>query len=121
MIPTLVVDAVATYRLTRLVTADAITAPWRDQLVRNAYVARDGEAVAVDMEAETPHDTWSDRATDDDDPPALAQLLVCRWCMGVWIAAAVTVARRSWPRQWGPVADAATLAAAAALLARLED
>lgn len=118
---TLLVDAVATYRLTRLVTADAITAPLRDQLVRNAYVARDGEAVAVDMEAETPHDSWSDRAADDSDPPRLAQLLVCRWCMGVWVAAGVTIARRAAPRQWAPVADAAALAAAAALLARLED
>lgn len=118
---TLVVDAVATYRLTRLVTADAITAGLRDQAIRNAYVAQHGEAVAVDMEAETPHDSWTDRAMGDLEPPALAKLLTCRWCAGVWIAAGVTVARRVAPRWWGPVADAATLAAAAALLARLED
>lgn len=118
---TLVVDAVATYRLTRLVTADAITAPVRDRLIRDAYVAHHGEAVAVDMEAETPHDTWTDRAMDDDTPPPLAKLLTCRWCAGVWIAAGVAVARRVAPSWWGPVADTAAMAAAAALLARLED
>lgn len=118
----LALDCVAGYRLTRLVTADTITARPRDAVVRAAYALRYGEDDADDWEDDNlPLDTWSERAMHDPDAPALATLVTCRWCMGVWIGSAVIVARRMWPRQWQPVAEVAAVAAAAALLARSED
>lgn len=117
----LATDAVAGYRLTRLLTADTITERPRGAVIRWAYQRRDGMDATYDREAETPFSTWTERATDDDDPPALATLVTCRWCMGVWVGAAVVAARRVAPRAWQPVAEAAVVAAAAALLAGRED
>jgi len=39
----LVLDALAVFRLTRLVTADGITAPWRD------WIARGGRPISVEF------------------------------------------------------------------------
>lgn len=32
------------------------------------------------------------------------ELVRCGWCTGVWVAAGVTLARRTAPRFWGPLA-----------------
>jgi hypothetical protein len=56
-----------------------------------------------------------------DHPPRLATLVTCRWCAGVWIAGGVAAARRCAPTAWDPVARGLALAAAAVLLAGLED
>lgn len=117
----LALDCVAGYRLTRLATADTITARPRDALVRLSYSSVYGEDDADDWEEANPHDSWSDRAMHDPEAPALATLVTCRWCMGVWIAAGIVTARRLAPRWWQPVAEGAAVAAAAALLARGED
>lgn len=114
MIPDLVIDAAAAYRVTRLVTADTITAPARDALIEKIY-ERSGS-----MAHPLPGESWSEMAERDPDAPKSATLLVCRWCAGAWISAGIIVARRLAPRQWGPVADAAACSAAAALLARFE-
>lgn len=114
----LLLDALAAHRLTRLVTADVITAPVRDRIIEWAY-DRDGatEEVLADADAYG----WTDAAINDDDPPKLATLVTCRWCAGVWIAVGVVLARRVIPRQWAPVSDMLAVAAAAALIAGLED
>lgn len=117
MIPTIVIDALAAYRLTRLVTADTITEPVRLALVEDAY-----HAVARQLPEVQAGATVEERvAADDEDPPKLATLLTCRWCAGVWVAAGVMAARRLAPRQWGVVADGLAISAAAALVAALED
>jgi hypothetical protein len=113
------VDAIAAYRLTRLVTADVITAPVRDSLVAFSYVARDGDADAYEVKA-THGGSWSEIATDDPASPWLATLVTCRWCAGWWISWVIVWARRRHPRTWNLAAEACTLSAAAALLARLE-
>lgn len=77
------VDAAATYRLTRLVTTDTITAPARTAI----------------------GDRWPDSPLD--------VLVNCPWCASVWIAAGVQAARLAVPRQWGTVARGLTLAAIA--------
>lgn len=107
-------DLVATYRLTRLVTADDLTLPLRDRIVRAAY-----ERAGVNT-GEMYHPALFAMA-EDDDPPKLATLVTCRWCAGVWISLGVVVARRLCPRAWPPLARALTYSAGAALLARLED
>lgn len=114
MIPALLVDAVAAYRLTKLVTDDVITAPIRDRIVEAAY-----ERAGVTIER-TSGETWSDVAIGDENAPKIATLVTCRWCAGVWIGAGVVAARRLAPRAWQPVAEALSLAAAAALIAGLE-
>lgn len=110
----LAVDAVAAYRITRLITEDTITETPRWAVIEHAYRHDPGDGP-------TGAETWDDYARNDPDPPKLATLVTCRWCMGVWVGAAVVVARRVAPRVWAPVADAAVCAAAAALLARFED
>lgn len=87
---TLGIDALAAFRVTRLVTADDITAPLRDAIeVRAARVA-------------------SDR---------LAEFIVCPWCVGMWVAAGVAIARARFPRTWGALARILGISAAVGLLA----
>ena len=114
MIPPLLVDALAGYRLTKLVTSDVITAGIRDRFIAHAY-ARSGRP------DEPVGETWTDQAMHDEVAPKPATLFTCRWCAGMWIAFGVVAARRAAPRVWEPVADALAISAAAALLAGLED
>lgn len=116
----LVVDAVAVYRLTRLVTKDVITAPARDAFVEATYIVAE-RSEAVRDEIESAQMTWSEYAEDDKKAPKLATLVVCRWCASVWLAAGVLVLRRYAPRAWRPLSEILVFSAASALLAGLED
>lgn len=108
----LLVDALATYRLTRLATADVISEPVRMAVVRRVGVEADpGE-----------HETTAQEVVEAmPDPPRLATLVTCRWCAGMWIAGGVALARRAAPGMWDPAARGLALAATAVLLSRLED
>lgn len=92
----LVLDGVAAYRLTRLVTTDTITQPVRHRLHAAVESAEAGPVVEK-----------------------LATLVTCPWCVGVWAGFGVTLARQTW-RGWPTVARALTVASAAAWLAQLE-
>lgn len=118
MIP-LLLDALAAYRLTRLITADTILDGPRDEFVWRAYRAagRDGE---VNVHSPDWHG-WSDFALSEDDPPNPAAGILCRFCVGVWVGFGVVIARRLFPRAWPPIAEALALSAGAALIAGLED
>ena len=107
----LLVDCLATYRLTRLATADVLTEGARLAVLRRTGVTptEGGPTSSVDMVGAM------------EDPPKAATLVTCRWCAGVWIAAGVTVARYVVPDLWRPVARGLAASAAAVLLARLED
>jgi hypothetical protein len=105
----LLVDGLATYRLTRLATADIISEPARLAVLRRLR----GDTGPEDV-------TAVELVESLDDPPPLATLITCRWCAGVWIAAGVAAARLMAPKVWDPAARALALAASAALLARLE-
>lgn len=119
-------DALAAYRLTRLVSADVITRPLRVRVYRHAYGALehaprdyyDGD----DHPSRPPmsEDEWEQLAFNDQDAPKLVELVHCRWCVGVYAGFGVLVARRLAPRWWDPIARALSLAAAAALIAGLE-
>lgn len=112
----LVIDGLAAYRLTRLVTADSITEGPRRAVVLWAF-RREPVRPAVEP-GSTIAETLDDY--DFDQVPKLATLVTCRWCVGVYVAFAVVAARRLAPRAWGPVAEGLALAAAAALAAGLE-
>jgi hypothetical protein len=70
------VDALATFRLVRLVQRDSII----DRPRQRAFA-------------------WL-----DDHHPRLSELGECSWCLSIWVAAGVVVARRVAPTVWGPVA-----------------
>jgi hypothetical protein len=89
----LFIDAIAVYRLTRLVVEDGITAPIRDRIISK----RDGST----------RDWWE-------------QLLTCRYCVGVWVGFGVMAARWLVPGVWPPIGYALAISAAAPLLAGLE-
>lgn len=84
-------DALAAARLTRLITRDAITARAR-----------------VEVQV---------RAAEGQLPDWLVTFIYCPWCVGVWVALGVVVARRF--RWWAPAARFLALAEVASLLVLL--
>lgn len=115
----LLTDALAAYRITRLVTADTITEKPRRALVDLAYDLADEDAPAPGM-GEPISDWVADRRAHGDEVPWLADLITCRWCAGVYVAGFVAVARLTVPRLWGWSARVLTVAASAALVAGME-
>lgn len=107
----LLVDVLATYRLTRLATADVISEPARLALLRK---------MGTEPEPGEEDPTAEELVEGMARPPRFATLITCRWCAGVWIAAGVSVARFVAPRAWQPVSRGLALSAVAVLLARLE-
>lgn len=83
-----VVDALAVFRVTRLIVEDEITADLRS--------------------------AWFER----HDPAAtkLGYLVTCPWCTGFWVSAAVVAARAAAPKAWNPVAKVLALSAVAGIL-----
>lgn len=113
----LILDAFATYRLTRLWTKDTITHPLREAVIRWAYL-KGGHDEAI-LEGDLEPMVLAD--LEDHTAPSLAVLMVCRWCASVWVAAGVTTARWVAPELWTPVAYGLALASLAVFAARLED
>lgn len=127
------VDVLAVHRLTRLVTADEITRPARDAVIRDAYARAGRLIVNVDddefgrtMQGDECVDVaaggdWSLVVEQDDEPPKLATLVTCRWCASFWIAAGVLTARRVAPRWWAPAAQVLAASSLSTFMARWED
>jgi hypothetical protein len=129
----LLADSLACHRLTRLVAADVITQPLRDRVLAWAWRDRAGEVV----DALRPSDPWPSpvqlrhlpagsiqQAMEEEtltDPPKLATLITCRWCAGVYVAAAVTVLSAARVPGWRWASRGLACASAAALWASLED
>lgn len=110
----LAIDALAVYRLTKLVVDDELTIELRDAAVCFAYASDTG---APSRRPESNHPgAWAEMVTDDPDPPKLATLVTCPWCAGVWVAFAVVAARRIVPRLWAPMAKALAMSATTGLL-----
>lgn len=88
-------DAVAVYRLVRLLQQDQITEVPREAFIRRYGVVRHG----VD---------WG----------ALAS---CPWCLSVWIGAGVVLARTAAPRVWGMAARGLAFSAGTGVISGLID
>lgn len=110
----LVVDALAAFRLTRLITKDRAARSVRESWIEAAYL--DAEAAPKGSDRFGPGE-WTAWAVDDEDVPALAEFVICPWCVGLWLAAGVAVARAVAPRAWGPLARVLAFNAATGLLA----
>lgn len=116
----LLLDALAAYRLTRLVTADQITRRARAWAYRWLYKRHDAnlddEMLGGDLDAMVD----ADMTEDPDGMPQLAYLIRCRWCAGIWCALLVAAGRCIAPDAWGTVGAVLALAAVATLLGGLE-
>lgn len=108
---TIIILALAAFRITRLFAADSLTVGLRDRLFRFAY-DENPEAIAA----------WAQQLNllPQEPQPAAApraawrtwayELYTCQWCLGVWISIAVYCAWR-----WGgSVAEAVLVVAAVA-------
>ncbi len=85
---TLLKDCLATYRVTRLVVDDVITAGVREKI----------------FEKYPPHDrSWS-------------YALTCMWCASIWVGLGVVAARKAAPTVWDPVASALGASAVTGLM-----
>lgn len=93
----LLVDAAATYRLTRLVTTDTFP-PVKAARVR---IVNDHTTTTRNAHGTT------------DEPDALAELVQCPHCASFWIAVAVVAARILAPKWWRPLATALAFSAVA--------
>lgn len=87
----LVLDALATYRVTRLIVEDDVPlGPARDWVTRR----------------------WPDSK--------LTELIGCPWCASMYVAAAVVTARATAPRAWAHFATVLAMSAATGLLSTWE-
>lgn len=73
----LILDALACFRLTRLVVADTITASLRQRLIGHTYEGqpRYGDGTRIPVAGR----------------PKLAEFLGCPWCVGFWCALAIVL------------------------------
>lgn len=98
----LVVDVMAVYRLTRLVTRDEITEPLR---------------VMVEKELDSVGESgWISSGTTGK----LKYVLRCDWCASMYVAAFVFYYRNRNPQTWEAVAPVLAASAATGLLAGYE-
>jgi hypothetical protein len=111
-----VVDALAVYRLTRLATKDTVTEAARERWIETAYETERNVRRPM-YDGPRP---WHTTLENDDDPPKLAYLITCPFCVSVYVAVAAVAARTLVPGVWRPVARAAALGAVGALLGGLE-
>lgn len=90
----LLIDALATFRLVKLVRHDKITEP-----VREAVEARYGPA----------------------DKSKVTYLFDCPWCLSIYFGLALTLLRHRWPRPVGLLARGLALSAMTGLTAQHVD
>jgi hypothetical protein len=86
-----VFDALAAYRLTRLITED-------DQ----------------------PFGRLRDHLAERHPAALITEWVHCPWCAGMWVATGVVVARAVMPKVWSPTATVLALSATVGLLATWE-
>lgn len=115
----LLVDALATFRVTRLAVEDVLTADLRDAVIETIYVKAGKSEWARDrfLTGEHAAGEWAEVVAHDPDPPKLATLATCPWCAGMYVSAGVAVLRRVAPRVWAPLARVLALSAAAGIIA----
>lgn len=114
----LAVDALAVSRVTRFVTRDTLGEFVRAPVIRLAYGWANGIQGLTDEDLHRSKREWDGVVDSDDDPPKLATFVRCPWCVGMWVAAGVAIARTR-PRWWAPAARALALSQVAGLIADL--
>jgi Protein of unknown function (DUF1360) len=87
------VRGLATYRLTRLITRDEITAPLRDKV-------------------------WESRPPESS---LVGYFLTCEWCASIWAGSALQISRMIAPKTTSAVETVLAVSAIAGLLTAHED
>lgn len=97
-------DVGATYRLTQLVTRDALTQGLRARIAawQKERLLSQGDVIVMARR-------YGQDVADEGGP--LAYLVQCPWCTSLWVAAGVVLARRVLPLPWAPVARALSMSA----------
>lgn len=89
------VDALAVYRITRMIVEDRVPFGWaRDRIRARAFAAQEAGGPG-------------------EKDPYFVELLECPWCASVWVAAGVLAVRRL--PGWRPLAQVLAASAAAGL------
>lgn len=104
----IVVDALATYRLTRLMVGDHLTEKLRTRIVIDAFTRAGLEVPDGNTAAER---VGAAERLGVPFVPKPARLVTCPHCFGFWVACGVVVARRVAPRLWDPIAHALAFSA----------
>lgn len=100
----LTLDALAVFRLTRLVVSDSITAGLRERAIGREQISdRHLTGERMTMVAR----------------PWLATLLACPWCVSPWLAAVVVACQALTPAVWLYLACVLAFSAVAGLLAEI--
>lgn len=103
-------DTAAVFRLTRLLTQDALTDGLRARIAeqgRQRMLSTGDELVTARR--------YGQDIVDEGGP--LAYLVQCPWCASIWIGAGVAVARRVAPLPWALAARVLTMSAVTGWLA----
>lgn len=95
----LLLDTLATYRITRLLTTDDLLSEPREALVE--WSERRGRHELLRLKVGT--------------------LATCPWCLSAWCGLLVVALRRFAPRSWDPLAKALAFSAVTGLVASRED
>lgn len=98
----LVEDTGAVFRLTRLVTSDALTEGLRDRIIE-----RQRQRLASTGDEMTVARRYGPEVAEAGGP--VAYLVGCPWCASMWVAVGVAVARRAAPLPWALVARGLTM------------
>lgn len=107
-------NALATYRITRLITTDDITRPLREKVIRHAYgdeIRKKSNEVLGSPGAWQEFDGLTELAANDETVPNLAKLILCPHCTGVYAALAVWLGATLAPRVWKPLGTVLALSA----------
>lgn len=117
-----VVFGLAAHRATRLVTKDDITEKIRDGIVRRAYLKSAGldRPSIAEREGWAPEGGWSLYAEHDNDAPALATLVTCRWCASIWLTSGLLLVGFLFPKPARVLRYVLAGSSIAVLLARIE-
>lgn len=104
-----VVDVAAAWRITRLVTRDALTEGLRKKVERWDRARSDLPTVRA---------RYGEDITEMGGP--VAYLVHCPYCVSMWVALGVALARRLAPLQWDRAARVLATSAAVCWLAERE-
>lgn len=113
------VDAIAAWRLTKLITQDEITRPIRERIIKKIYggnLKHASNRVLGDPRAWEDGAGLSELAESDPEAPKLVKLVMCPACVGVYVGFGVMVLSRLAPKAWEPVSDALAMAAVAGVI-----
>lgn len=102
-------DVLAAYRLTRLITRDALLEGWRDRVVAAERDRNDPQAVAK---------RWGGDIASVGGPRGY--LVNCPYCTSIYVAVGVSLARTLAPLWWRRAARVLATSAAVSFLAERE-